>query len=82
MYIDRIAVDAQYRSIKLGTALYKNVHKFAKLNLIEHLTAINLLPSVNKVSFNFHKSFGFENISNVKYSEDYEVSLQKMIIGS
>ena len=83
LYIDRIAVDAQYRSIKLGTALYKNVHKFAKLNLIEHLTAeINLLPSVNKVSFNFHESFGFENIANVKYSEDYEVSLQKMIIGS
>lgn len=83
LYIDRIAIDAQYRNIKLGTFLYKNVHRFAKHNLIEHLTAeINLLPSVNKVSFNFHESFGFENITNVKYSEDYEVSLQKMIIGS
>ena len=83
LYIDRIAIDTEHRNIKLGTALYKNVHKFAKLNLIEHLTAeINVLPSINEVSFNFHKFFGFENIANVKYSEDYEVSLQKMIIGS
>lgn len=83
LYVDRIAIDAKYRNIKLGTFLYKNVHRFAKLNLIEHLTAeINLLPSVNKDSFNFHESFGFENIANVKYSEDYEVSLQKMIVGS
>lgn len=83
LYVDRIAIDAQYRNIKLGSFLYKNVYRFAKHNLIEHLTAeINLLPSVNKVSFNFHESFGFENITNVKYSEDYEVSLQKMIIGS
>ena len=43
---------------------------------------INLLPSINTASFNFHKSFGFEDIGSVKYSEDYEVSLQKMIIGS
>mgnify|MGYP007000308670 len=31
-------------------------------------------------SFNFHKNFGFIEIDTVKYSEDYEVSLQKKIV--
>jgi len=47
------------------------------------LTAeINLLPSINKGSFKFHESFGFQEFGTVKYSEDYEVSLQKLLINS
>ena len=83
LYIDRIAVDANYRNNKLGTSLYKNILNFAKENSIEHLTAeINLLPSINEASFKFHESFGFEEFGSVKYSEDYEVSLQKLVINS
>ena len=83
LYIDRIAVDAKYRNNKLGTSLYKNILNFAKENSIEHLTAeINLLPSINEASFKFHESFGFEEFGSVKYSEDYEVSLQKLAINS
>ena len=83
LYIDRIAVDAEYRNNKLGTILYKNILNFAKENTIKNLTAeINLLPSNNEVSFKFHKSFGFEEFGSVKYSEDYEVSLQKLMINS
>ncbi len=81
LYIDRIAVDAEYRNNKLGTGLYSNIIDFAQNNSINHLTAeINLLPSVNTPSFNFHKSFNFEEFDKVKYSKDYEVSLQKKII--
>ena len=43
---------------------------------------INLLPSINKGSFKFHESFGFQEFGTVKYSEDYEVSLQKLLINS
>tara|TARA_B100000989_G_C19434120_1_gene424379 strand:+ start:357 stop:878 length:522 start_codon:yes stop_codon:yes gene_type:complete len=83
LYIDRIAVDAEYRNNKLGTSLYKNILNFAKENTIKNLTAeINLLPSNNEVSFKFHESFGFEEFGSVKYSEDYEVSLQKLMINS
>ena len=83
LYIDRIAVDAKYRNNKLGTSLYKNILNYAKENSIEHLTAeINLLPSINEASFKFHESFGFEELGSVKYSEDYEVSLQKLAINS
>ncbi len=81
LYIDRIAIDSEYRNNKLGTELYSNIVDFAKNNSIYNLTAeINLLPSVNTPSFNFHKSFNFEEIDKIKYSEDYEVSLQKKII--
>ena len=81
LYIDRIAIDSEFRNNKLATKLYSNIVDFAKDNSIEYLTAeINLLPSINKSSFSFHKSFNFEEIDKVKYSEDYEVSLQKKTI--
>ncbi len=83
LYIDRIVVDDQFRNIKLGTKLYENILVFAKQNSLQHLTAeINLLPSINKGSFKFHESFGFQEFGTVKYSEDYEVSLQKLLINS
>ncbi len=83
LYIDRIAIDDQYRNIKLGSNLYENILIFANHNSLQYLTAeINLLPSVNKASFKFHESFGFQEFGRVKYSEDYEVSLQKLFINS
>ena len=83
LYIDRIAIDDQYRNIKLGSNLYENILIFANHNSLQYLTAeINLLPSVNKASFKFHESFGFQEFGRVKYSEDYEVSLQKLLINS
>ena len=83
LYIDRVAVDNEHRKNKLGSSLYENTLNFAKENFIKHLTAeINPLPSINEASFKFHKSFGFSEIQTVKYSEDYEVSLQKLIINS
>ena len=78
LYIDRIAINSEFRNNKLGSELYANVINFAKNNSIANLTAeINLLPSVNTPSLNFHKNFGFIEIDTVKYEEDYEVSLQK-----
>ena len=83
LYIDRIVIDDQFRNIKLGTKLYENILVFAEQNSLQHLTAeINLLPSINKGSFKFHESFGFQEFGTVQYSEDYEVSLQKLVINS
>ena len=78
LYIDRIAVNSNYRNKKLGSQLYSNIINFSKNNSIESLTAeINLLPSINIPSFEFHKKFDFKEIDTVQYSEDYKVSLQK-----
>ena len=80
LYIDRIAVDKNYRKRSIGSKLYDEVINFAEMNSISHLTAeINLLPSKNMPSFNFHEKFAFTELDTVKYSEDYEVSLQVRI---
>ena len=80
LYIDRIAVDKNYRKRSIGSKLYDEVVNFAEMNSILHLTAeINLLPSKNIPSFNFHEKFAFTELDTVKYSEDYEVSLQVRI---
>ena len=77
LYIDRIAVDKNYRKKSIGSKLYKEVVKFAEMNKICHLTAeINLLPTKNTPSFLFHEKFNFTELDTVKYSEEYEVSLQ------
>lgn len=81
LYIDRIAIDKNYRKNKLATGLYLRVIDFAKNNSIDNLAAeINLLPSINTPSFNFHQSFEFFEIDKIKYASDYEVSLQKKIL--
>ena len=76
-----IIVFAQLWSSRINKVTCFKIIDFSKNNSIENLTAeINLLPSVNTPSFNFHKNFGFIEIDTVKYSEDYEVSLQKKIV--
>ena len=80
LYIDRIAVDKNYRKKSIGSKLYNEVVNFAEMNSISYLTAeINLLPSKNTPSFRFHEKFDFTELDTVKYSEDYEVSLQVRI---
>jgi predicted GNAT superfamily acetyltransferase len=77
LYIDRIAVHKSFRNKKIASRLYDEVLKFAKKNAITHLTAeINLLPSKNIPSFLFHEKYKFTELDTVKYSKDYEVSLQ------
>ena len=80
LYIDRIAVDKNYRKRSIGSKLYDEVVNFAEINNISYLTAeINLLPSKNTPSFSFHEKFEFTELDTVKYSQDYEVSLQVRI---
>ena len=81
MYIDRIAVDTEFRKIGIASSMYEKLLEFCLEFNIENLTAeINILPSRNEVSFNFHEKFDFVEIDTKKYSDDYEVSLQKRIL--
>jgi predicted GNAT superfamily acetyltransferase len=81
LYVDRIAIDTKYRNKKLGSNLYYKAIDFAKENSLTNLAAeINLLPIINTSSLNFHKKFEFVEIDTIKYSDDYKVSLQKMVI--
>ena len=81
MYIDRIAVDTEFRKIGIASSMYEKLLEFCLEFNIENLTAeINILPSRNEVSFNFHEKFDFVEIDTKKYSDEYEVSLQKRIL--
>ena len=81
MYIDRVAVDIEFRKIGIASSMYEKLLEFCLEFNIENLTAeINILPSRNEVSFHFHEKFDFVEIDTKKYSDDYEVSLQKRIL--
>ena len=81
MYIDRVAVDTEFRKVGIASSMYEKLLEFCLELNIENLTAeINILPSRNEVSFHFHEKFDFVEIDTKKYSDDYEVSLQKRIL--
>ncbi|MDA9737404.1 GNAT family N-acetyltransferase [Acidimicrobiaceae bacterium] len=81
MYVDRIAVDEKYRNNGIASTLYEILIDYCLTTDIEYLTAeINLLPVKNEPSFMFHSKYQFKEINTKKYSEDYEVSLQKRIL--
>jgi predicted GNAT superfamily acetyltransferase len=81
MYIDRVAVDTEFRKVGIASSMYEKLLEFCLEFNIENLTAeINILPSRNEVSFHFHEKFDFVEIDTKKYSDDYEVSLQKRIL--
>ena len=74
-------VDSEFRKIGVASSMYEKLLEFCLESNIENLTAeINILPSRNEVSFNFHEKLDFIEIDTKKYSDDYEVSLQKRIL--
>ena len=78
LYVDRIAIDENYRLLGLGSELYKKIINYGKSQNYTSVTAeINYLPIKNDISFKFHKKHGFEEIATKKYSKEYEVSFQK-----
>jgi len=77
LYIDRVAILEKYRNKGIGSRLYKEVALHAVGNGRKLLTAeINVLPEKNSKSFSFHKKSGFSEITQIKHSKDYKVSMQ------
>lgn len=66
LYIDRIAIDHNYRRKGLGTSLYKDIFSNAKLENLRVTAEVNTKP-VNEVSLNFHSYMGFEQIGERKF---------------
>ena len=61
LYIDRIAIESSYRRTGIGKKIYSEIELIANLNKIPMCCEVNTLP-LNKVSINFHKNFGFDEI--------------------
>ena len=66
LYIDRIAIDHNFRRKGLGSILYSDIFSKAKLENLRVTAEVNTKP-VNEVSLNFHSQMGFEQIGERKF---------------
>ncbi|MCX7054456.1 MAG: GNAT family N-acetyltransferase [Proteobacteria bacterium] len=77
LYVDRIVVSADVRGLRLGTLLYEDLFRFARVNAVPLVTCeYNIFPP-NEPSRRFHDKFGFrEQGTQWVQSDTKQVSLQ------
>ena len=76
VYLDRIAIDSDYRNRGLGVQLYQSVENMM-LQSSEHsmlCCEVNLKPP-NPGSLRFHHRIGFTEVGQQSFDTDYTVSL-------
>ncbi len=76
VYLDRIAIDSDYRNRGLGVQLYQSVENMM-LQSTEHsmlCCEVNLKPP-NPGSLRFHHRIGFTEVGQQSFDTDYTVSL-------
>ena len=61
IYVDRIIIDAKYRSKGLGVYFYNHLLKSMQVKVENILCEVNIRP-YNKQSIKFHKKYGFDEI--------------------
>lgn len=62
IYVDRIVVSAAFRGLRLGTALYEDLFRYARHSGIPLVTCeYNIVPP-NESSRRFHHKFGFQEL--------------------
>ena len=72
LYVDRVAIDEQYRRAGLGQAIYENIFIQAINNDLPIALEVNTQP-VNQPSLNFHAKMGFDKVG-AKNFEDHSVA--------
>ena len=72
LYVDRVAIDEQYRRAGLGQAIYENIFIHAAKNDLQIALEVNTQP-VNQPSLNFHEKMGFDKVG-AKNFEDHSVA--------
>ncbi|MGB1475660.1 MAG: GNAT family N-acetyltransferase [Candidatus Poseidoniaceae archaeon] len=68
LYVDRIAVGAQYQNQKIGTILYDYVKINARENRIPVTAEVNIHPP-NPGSMRFHDRNGFQQVGVLDHDE-------------
>lgn len=75
LYIDRLAVAADYRKNGLGQSLYAEAESYCRDKGLPVLTCeVNLEP-LNQTSLDFHARLGFEEVGQLRHGPDKLVSL-------
>ena len=72
LYVDRVAIDEQYRRAGLGQAIYENIFIHATKNDLPIALEVNTQP-VNQPSLNFHEKMGFDKVGSKDF-EDHSVA--------
>ena len=72
LYVDRVAIDEQYRRAGLGQAIYENIFIHAAKNDLPIALEVNTQP-VNQPSLNFHEKMGFDKVGSRDF-EDHSVA--------
>tara|TARA_B100001059_G_scaffold143326_1_gene143335 strand:+ start:344 stop:844 length:501 start_codon:yes stop_codon:yes gene_type:complete len=72
LYVDRVAIDEQYRRAGLGQAIYENIFIHAAKNDLPIALEVNTQP-VNQPSLNFHEKMGFDKVGTKNF-EDHSVA--------
>lgn len=78
LYVDRVVVAARHRGEKLGSALYRDLFRFASEAGVPRVTCeFDVIP-LNAVSSSFHARFGFREVGTQWVSNGKKkVSLQE-----
>ena len=71
-YIDRIAIANEYQSSGIGSTFYKKLLSIKDRFNIPICAEVNIDP-LNELSINFHRKFGFSNITERTIKEGYSV---------
>ena len=71
LYIDRIAIDQNYRRKGLGKSMYKDIFSNASHENLRVTAEVNTKP-MNQISLDFHNHMGFEQIGERQF-ENHDV---------
>ena len=71
LYIDRIAIDQNYRREGLGKSMYKDIFSSASHENLRVTAEVNTKPK-NQISLDFHNNMGFEQIGERQF-DDHDV---------
>ena len=77
LYVDRIVIDGEYRTLGLGRILYEGVFERAAEAGLPYVTAEIDIEPYNEPSLKFHEAMGFEEVGQqVIRGGEIKVSLQ------
>jgi predicted GNAT superfamily acetyltransferase len=71
LYIDRIAIDQNYRRKGLGQSMYKDIFSNASHENLRVTAEVNTKP-MNQISLDFHNNMGFKQIGERQF-DDHDV---------
>jgi predicted GNAT superfamily acetyltransferase len=71
LYIDRIAIDQNYRRKGLGKSMYKDIFSNASHENLRVTAEVNTKP-MNQISLDFHNNMGFKQIGERQF-DDHDV---------